>query len=269
MSPLLFILVMTVIMNDAVDLLSPAARRSYDQGDLADLVYADDTLLFGGVDARVNECLHAVASVGRLCGMELHWGKFQVLGVQCQPRLLKPDGIPIDHKASLQYFGTVLEADGSFTSELGRRIGIAKADSAALSRVWRHSSLTWRHKLKIYTALIESRFLYSLSTTCLTIAEQRRLNGVQNKFVRSILNIKAAYYSRVSNDEVLRRADYTKATTLLLRRQLLLYGKIARAPYAQTMRQAAFVHGTTYPVTSKFVRRMGRPRKEWVSSVQR
>ena len=42
LSPLLFILVMSVLMQDAVELLGPAARRAYDRGDLADLAFADD-----------------------------------------------------------------------------------------------------------------------------------------------------------------------------------------------------------------------------------
>ena len=123
--------------------------------------------------------------------------------------------------------------------------------------------------MQIYVALIESKLLYSLSSMCLTVAGQRRFGGVQNKFVRSILGTKPAYYSRVSNADVLGRSGHTKATTLLLRRQLLLYGKILRTPEQHPMRKAAFLHGSSYPATSKYVRRSGRPRKEWVSSVQR
>lgn len=64
LSPLLFIIVMTVLMHDAVELLGPQARAAYEQGDLADLAYADDTLLFGTV----------VGSSGRvLAGCCLSW----------------------------------------------------------------------------------------------------------------------------------------------------------------------------------------------------
>ena len=47
LSPWFFLIVMSVLMHDAVSSLSPAAREAYHKGDLADLAYADDTLLMG------------------------------------------------------------------------------------------------------------------------------------------------------------------------------------------------------------------------------
>ena len=47
LSPLLFTMVMTVLMADAVEILPSRARAAYETGDLSDLVYADDTLLLG------------------------------------------------------------------------------------------------------------------------------------------------------------------------------------------------------------------------------
>ena len=45
LSALLFILLMAILLQDALSLLSPPARLAYDAGELADLVYADDTML--------------------------------------------------------------------------------------------------------------------------------------------------------------------------------------------------------------------------------
>ena len=44
LSPFLFIIVMTVLMTDAQALLSQGATEAIQRGDLADLLYADDTL---------------------------------------------------------------------------------------------------------------------------------------------------------------------------------------------------------------------------------
>ena len=38
---------MTVLMHDAVQQLSKPAKDAYEKGDLADLTFADDTLLLG------------------------------------------------------------------------------------------------------------------------------------------------------------------------------------------------------------------------------
>ena len=64
LSPLLFIIVMTVLLHDAVGTLSANTRSAYDRDDLADLVYADDTLLIGVSDDQLSEFLEAVQRAG-------------------------------------------------------------------------------------------------------------------------------------------------------------------------------------------------------------
>ena len=111
LSPLLFEMVMSVLLQEAVCLLGPGARRAYDQGDFADVVYADDTLLMGGDDQHLNEYLHAVATAGGKYGMELHWGKFQVLAIQCSPRISATDGSELPVKSRMGYLGTIMSVD--------------------------------------------------------------------------------------------------------------------------------------------------------------
>ena len=47
LSPLLFVVVMTVLMTEARSMLSKSAQDAYASGLLSDLAYADDTLLLG------------------------------------------------------------------------------------------------------------------------------------------------------------------------------------------------------------------------------
>jgi hypothetical protein len=260
---------MTVLMHDAVGSLSAPARRAYQSGDLADVVYADDTLLLGASDEHLGEFMRAVADAGKRYGMELHWGKFQLIQVQCQATVLRPDGNQIEAKAGMEYLGTVLTHDGLPGHELGRRIGMAKTDFLVLDKVWKQSSLPWMRKMRIYSSLVETKLLYSLSCLCLSAAERRRLDGFQNRCLRKIVGIKPAYISRVSNAEVLRRTGHQQATVLLQQRQLLLFGKVARAPLSHPLQQASFIPGTMLSATSRYVRRVGRPRREWVPEVSR
>ena len=136
-----------------------------------------------------------------------------------------PTGERIESKSGIDYVGSVLTHDSLPGHELGRRIGMARADFMALQKIWKHSSLSRDRKLDIFRSLIESKLLYRLSCLCLLAAERRRLNGFQNRCLRQILRIPPAFISRVSNAEVLRRAHYRAATYLLLQRQLLLFGK--------------------------------------------
>ena len=120
LSPLLFVLVMTALLHDAVALLPEGARRAYDAGELSDCVYADDTLLIGKCDAHVNDFLAAVAAAGKRYGMELHWQKFQVLAVQSTGDIRAPDGSLLKHVEHMQYQGAQLTADANMSHELGR-----------------------------------------------------------------------------------------------------------------------------------------------------
>ena len=76
LSPLLFVMAMSVLLQDALSQLSPAAAEAYANGDLSDIVYADDTFLLGVNAAHVQEYLNAIVKAGKLYGLEMHFGKF-------------------------------------------------------------------------------------------------------------------------------------------------------------------------------------------------
>jgi hypothetical protein len=115
--------------------------------------------------------------------------------------------------------------------------------------------------------MIETKLLYGLSCCCLSVAQQRRLNGFQSKCLRKIIGIQPSFISRIPNKEVLRRAGHVQASELLLQTQLGLLGKVLRAPATSQLRTSALTPGTLQPATARFVRRVGRPRKEWIPLV--
>ena len=154
---------MSLLMHDAVGMLSPQAREAYERGDLADITFADDTLLSGASPKFLAEFLQAVATAGARYGMELHYGKLQLLNVQCGLNLPMPNGQNLMPSPGMMYLGTVLNGDGQIGGELSRRIGCAKADCRKLCKVWKHSSLSTRRKREIYKNLVESKLLYGLA----------------------------------------------------------------------------------------------------------
>jgi len=267
LSPLLFIIVMSVLMHDAVDLLGPSARSAYLRGELADLAFADDTMLMGVSSEHLSEYLDAVACAGKRFGMELHYGKLQLISVCCNNRVTKPNGDILQPTASMQYLGTVLTEDGQVSSELSRRIGQARGEYTSLSKVWKHSSLAVKRKIHIFQSLVLSKLLYGIAACSFTAAQLRRVNGFQAKCLRQILGINHAFYSRVSNAEVLRRAGAKLATDILVEQQLTQLGKVLRAPQPSALHSTTLTAGTLEPATSHFIRRRGRPRKEWATTV--
>ena len=51
---------------------------------------------------------------------------------------------------------------------------------------------------------------------------------------------------------------------MLRQRQLILFGKVLRAPNGSLMKAVSFIGNTLRPETDHFIRRVGRPRTEWV-----
>ena len=86
-------------------------------------------------------------------------------------------------------------------------------------------------------------------------------------YVVSLVSHPPSFVSRVPNTAVLHRACCNAASDMLVQRQLLLFGKVLRSPLDHPLHVSAFIPGTLQPATSRYVRRVGRPRREWVSEV--
>ena len=153
--------------------------------------------------------------------------------------------------------------------ELNRRIAIAKHEFNVVSKLWSHSSLTWTRKLRMFTSLIESKLLYSLSGASLTKVQLRRLDGFQNRCLRQITGVKPSWISRISNALVLKKVGHIAASSLLLERQLQQFGKVLRSGLDNPLRTSSFIRGTTHPATEQYVRRVGRPVKEHVAHLSK
>ena len=69
------------------------------------------------------------------------------------------------------------------------------------------------------------------------------------------------------NQGVLEQAKQTPHTHQILKQQLLLYGKVARAPDDDPLRILTFCPGSLRPAASRYVRRVGRPKSEWATKL--
>ena len=117
---------------------------------LLSILYADHTLLIGYQECPLQLFLDAVAKVGARYGLELHLGKFQLLQVKANMRIVRPDQSLIEPTDSITYLGTTLSSDADVGSELNRRLGMACSEYKKLSKVWKHSSLSLSRKLQIF-----------------------------------------------------------------------------------------------------------------------
>ena len=187
------------------------------------------------------------------------------MGVSSCKRQTAPRFEPDD---ALTYLGATMFSDGGIKSELNRKLGMAWGEFAKLDKIWKHTCLSKTRKVEIYRAMIVTRLLYGLSSAWLNAADLRRLDGFHCRCLRRIVRIPPAYVSRVSNASVLDQASQPKLSKLLLKQQLVLFGRVARAPESDPLRKITFCNDLR-PVTDQFVRRVGRPRNEWAVMLHR
>ena len=263
---------MTVLLEDVDDIMATtfhdAGCRDYVVS--RDLLYADDTLLADTNSAVLQRMTETVATVGAEYGLELHWGKTVLLRVRCAGVLLDPAGNEVTAKESAVYLGGLLSADGDPRAEVSKRMGAAWAGFLALERIWRHANITKRRKHDIYIACIVPKLMYGLETLWLRKAENRRLDSFQIRCLRRVYGIPHSYISRVTNEEVMHTANHPPSlSNLLLRRQLALYGRIARMPDRCVQRQLVFEQTTLKLKQWAGRKGRGRPRMNWTTEVHR
>ena len=205
---MLFVIVMPVLMEDVDELMAPVLSKASAEPFLVsrDILYADDTLLLATDAPTLQRHLENIVQIGKRYGLELHWGKTEVIRVRHDGVIYAEDGRPLNNKDRVVYLGALLHAAGDPKAEVDRRIGEARSSFACLEKVWSHANLTVKEKLRIFDACVVSKLLYGLDSLCLRQAERRRLDGAQALWLRKILRIPHSYISRIANEEVRRKA---------------------------------------------------------------
>lgn len=123
----------------------------------------------------------AVSASGNRHGLQLHWGKIQLMGVRTSGVIKRPDGTDVEPTNEIVYLGASISDDGRVGKELGRRLGMSQREFNVLARFWKHCTLARQRKLQVFNALVLSKMGYGLATAWLTKTERSRLDGFQNR----------------------------------------------------------------------------------------
>jgi hypothetical protein len=204
--------------------------------------------------------MECVAKRGETYGLALNFTKVESMPVNCEHIFVDPHGNPIQSKTKLKYLGAHIAADGSIDSELGQKLGIAACDFKKLQQVWSHSKLSRQFKFQIYIACIVQKLLYGLEGAWVNTAGKRKLDGFHARCLRKIGGISPAFISRVSNAFVLKQFSAHPLSKILLERQLMYFGHVARSDHDSVLRQSLFKEG--FVLYAPKLKR-GRPRDTW------
>ena len=263
LSPFLFVILMTILIHDAKDSLQEQQISLTDQLACNELLYADDTLLIETDRAKLTAYMNNIIQCGKEYGLKLNWDKLGQLNINCDSiGLMQPGRDPIICKHSLKYLGAQLSADGYSDSEIAQKIGRASYDFKTLKQFWNHCFIPVKFKFIVFSACIIQRLLYSLEGTWLNKHVVKKLDGFYCKCLRHILKISPSFISRVSNKYILQQFNSKSLGNILLTRQMLLFGRIARMSNSSVLRSCIF-EPNRETLIKHDQKKQGRPRNTW------
>ena len=120
--------------------------------------------------------------------------------------------------------------------------------------------------MQIYESCVLPKLLYGLESLWLRKSERQRVDALQARCLRRVMGIAHSFISRVSNMSVLQQAGRQPLTQELLRRQLLLFGRIAMLD-DDSPRRVLFEPSSVNLIISKLRRGRGSPHQQWARCV--
>ena len=113
------------------------------------------------------------------------------------------NGEPIPTTPQIKYLGTMINWEKPFESAFRHRAALAETAYKKLRLVW-NSNLSERTKLRIFQSTFIPTLIFGLDTLTLADKQVARVDAYYFRFLRRIVNIKASYSSRSTNNVVWR-----------------------------------------------------------------
>ena len=180
-----------------------------------------------------------------------------------------------------QHYYPRMSTSRNTVHRLSKALGTAKN----LITFWKDVKCDIKWKLQVYNAVIVTQLTYALDSVFISTKMANKLDAFQNRSLRFILGIEPSYWSRVTNEEVLRRANLArdsipeiewgdmiinheikngrirKVSDILKDRRLKLLGHVMRAAPSDPMHMVTFNENQELNRLNK--RRRGKLRHHW------
>jgi len=188
---------------------------------LADLEYADDTILLSNDIKKLTAALSVYDRESRKLGLKVSWAKTKLIHVGGDPDSpsLNFDGNVVEFADSFVYLGSTVTNSGDLKPEIERRRALWSNIMQALRKpLWCQQSISRTTKMRIYNAAVLSVLLYGAETWPLTATLSSRLDVFDSRALRSILGIH--WRDFVSNETVRAFTAQPPASALAARRRV-------------------------------------------------
>ena len=182
-------------------------------------------------------------------------------GFQREIKIHYVKGQRLEEVENFNYLGAIIFIEGS-KPEILSRIAQAKAALSRLKIIWRDKNISLASKVKLMRMLVLSTFLYACESWTLTAEIERRIQALEMRCYRRLLNI--SYKNHVANEEVRNRIQKAIGAlddllTMVKKRKLRWYGHISRSSgMAKTILQG----------TVKGARKKVRQKDRWEDNIK-
>ena len=182
---------MSAIFSDIKERMSTPKQREPIPGiQYSEVLYADDTLVFGTYTKHINMLIREIQRESKYYNMELNLDKCINLTInRTQSSIKYSDGTMILRKQAARYLDTLLTDTVDNRQELVNRIADAARTCNRLKLFWNKAQTTIIWKIHVFHAIVQSKLLYGLEATQLNQTELAKLNAFQIKCYRRILHI--------------------------------------------------------------------------------
>ena len=168
---------------------TPKQREPIEGIQYSEVLYADDTLIFGNYTCHINLLLKEIQTESRFFNMELNLDRCINLTLNRKQSSIKfADGSLVPRKHTTRYLGTLLTDNVDNEQEVMNRIAAIRTCNR-LKPFWTkaENSISW--KIQVFHSILRSKLLYGLETIQLNQSELHRLDAFQIKGYRRILHI--------------------------------------------------------------------------------
>ena len=265
-------LLMSAMFTDIKSRLNTPKQQEPIRGiKYTEILYADDTLIFGNYTKHINMLLAEIQRESSYYNMELNLDKCINLTLNRHQSSIKyMDGTLVPRKQSATYLGTLLTDTVDNRKEIMNRIFDSTRTCNKLKLFWNKARTSLRWKIKVFHSIIRSKLLYGLECIQLNQTERNKLNAFQIKCYRRILHIPPTSVDRtVTNEDVKRILQdqhglkVTDFSDMWIQKKIKLLGHIIRSHNQDPMKQVLFEPYTLTP-RIEHSRRAGKPRAHWL-----
>ena len=245
LSPYLFIIVLSVIFEDLEDTLRRRGipSNTWSEGyPVADVEYADDTLLIARTIPQLQSHLSALEDIASEYGMSLNNIKTELLLKHDQPvtPLRFADGTLVPTSYTVKYLGSMINWQKPFEVAFRHRAVLAEEAYKKLRLIW-NSTLSQHKKIRIFQSTFVPVLVYGLDALTLTTPHIKKIDAYYIRFLRRVVGIKASFYSRIPNTEVYNLANRPKLPSQTLNDiQFKMMVEVFNAPRTEIFHSVVF-----------------------------